>query len=86
MEISATVERGGLWVAQTPQLFPIAELAAAMDAAFNAGHELTDEASAMEFAGAKPGLVMGSPANIKITHPGDLAIAEAWLGRPGITA
>jgi 2-C-methyl-D-erythritol 4-phosphate cytidylyltransferase len=62
-------------------LFRIAALAEAIDAAQREGHELTDEASAMEFVGARPKLVMGSVANIKITHPTDLAIAEALLGR-----
>lgn len=78
-EITATVDRSGLWAAQTPQLFPLAALSDAIDAAQQSGHELTDEASAMELAGARPKLVMGSAANIKITHPSDLAIAEAWL-------
>ena len=80
-EITATVDRGGLWVAQTPQLFRIRALAKAIDAAHREGREITDEASAMEFIGAKPKLVMGSVANIKITHPTDLAIAEALLER-----
>jgi 2-C-methyl-D-erythritol 4-phosphate cytidylyltransferase len=80
-EISATVDRSGLWAAQTPQLFRVGALAEAIDAAHEAGQELTDEASAMEFVGARPKLVMGSVANIKITHPTDLAIAEALLGR-----
>jgi len=80
-EITGTVDRSGLWAAQTPQLFRIAALAEAIDAAQREGHELTDEASAMEFVGARPKLVMGSVANIKITHPTDLAIAEALLGR-----
>ncbi len=78
-EITATVDRSGLWAAQTPQLFPLAALSDAIDAAQREGCELTDEASAMEFVGAKPKLVMGSAANIKVTHPSDLAIAEAWL-------
>lgn len=78
-EITATVDRSDLWAAQTPQLFPLGALADAIDAAQRDGRELTDEASAMEFAGASPKLVMGSAANIKITHPSDLAIAEAWL-------
>lgn len=78
-EITATVDRSGLWAAQTPQLFPLHALLDAIDAAQRDGRELTDEASAMEFAGARPKLVMGSAANIKITHPSDLAIAEAWL-------
>ena len=80
-EIVATVDRNGLWAAQTPQLFRIGALARAIDAAHLDGQELTDEASAMEFVGVKPQLVMGSAANIKITHPSDLAIAEALLGR-----
>ena len=80
-EIIATVDRNGLWAAQTPQLFRIGALADAIDAAQRDGHEITDEASAMEFVGAKPKLVMGSVANIKITHSSDLAIAEALLKR-----
>ena len=40
----------------------------------------------MEFVGAKPKLVMGSVANIKITHPVDLAIAEALLKRRSQTS
>ncbi len=78
-EVTATVDRSGLWAAQTPQLFPVRALSDAIDAAQRDGRELTDEASAMELAGARPKLVMGSAANIKITHPSDLAIAEAWL-------
>ena len=78
-EITSTVDRSGLWAAQTPQLFHVSALSDAIDAAQRDGRELTDEASAMELAGARPKLVMGSAANIKITHPSDLAIAEAWL-------
>ncbi len=80
-EIETTVDRSGLWAAQTPQLFRVGALAQAIDAAKIAGCELTDEASAMEFAGIRPLLVMGSAANIKITHPSDLAIAEALITR-----
>ena len=80
-EIMDTVDRSGLWAAQTPQLFRVEALAEAIDAAHLAGCELTDEASAMEFVGARPKLVMGSVSNIKITHPADLAIAEALLAR-----
>jgi len=80
-EIVATVDRTGLWAAQTPQLFRVGVLADAIDAAHEAGCDLTDEASAMEFVGIKPLLVMGSSANIKITHSSDLAIAEALFSR-----
>jgi 2-C-methyl-D-erythritol 4-phosphate cytidylyltransferase len=80
-EIVATVDRTGLWAAQTPQLFRVGVLADAIDEAHEAGRQLTDEASAMEFVGIKPQLVMGSSANIKITHSSDLAIAEALFSR-----
>jgi 2-C-methyl-D-erythritol 4-phosphate cytidylyltransferase len=81
LEITDTVDRTGLWAAQTPQLFRIKKLAKAIDMAHQEGFAITDEASAMEFAGARPKLVMGSVANIKITHPSDLAIAGVLLGR-----
>lgn len=77
--IEATVEREGLWAAQTPQLFRLEALLAALREALQAGAEPTDEAAAMERAGARPTLVMGSASNIKITWPQDLAVAEAWL-------
>jgi 2-C-methyl-D-erythritol 4-phosphate cytidylyltransferase len=85
-EIDSTVDRRGLWAAQTPQLFCVETLAKAIDAASLAGCEVTDEASAMEFAGFHPKLVMGSVANIKITHSSDLAVAEALLKRRGQTS
>ena len=84
--IAETVDRQGMWAAQTPQLFQTDALANAIDAAQKDGRRLTDEASAMEFVGAKPKLVMGSAANIKITHPSDLAIAEALMGRKEISS
>ena len=80
-EIVSTLDRSALWAAQTPQLFRVGVLADAIDAAHEAGRALTDEASAMEFVGIKPLLVMGSSANIKITHSSDLAIAEALFSR-----
>lgn len=75
-----TVGRNHLWAAQTPQLFPLQRLTTALEALIAEGVAPTDEASAMQYAGARPLLVMGSPANIKITWPGDVAIAQAWLG------
>ena len=79
--IDATVERAGLWAAQTPQLFPLDRLSSALQDMLDAGVAPTDEAAAMERAGARPLLVMGSPVNVKITWPEDVGIAEAWLRR-----
>lgn len=77
--IDATVDRGGLWRAQTPQLFPLRRLSEALSAALEAADPPTDEAAAMERAGARPLLVMGARINFKITGPEDLAVAEALL-------
>lgn len=77
--IESTLDRDGLWAAQTPQLFPVARLAGALDARLRAQLPPTDEAGAMEAAGARPRLVRGAVTNLKVTWPGDLAVAEAIL-------
>jgi 2-C-methyl-D-erythritol 4-phosphate cytidylyltransferase len=46
------------------------------------GHDLTDEASAIEWAGHAPRLVQGSLRNFKVTYPEDFDLAEAILLRP----
>ena len=77
--VAETVDRDRLWRAFTPQVFPFGRLRAALRAAIAASFMVTDEAQAMERAGACPVLVEGSPGNIKITRPQDLALARAWL-------
>ena len=74
--VAATVPRDGLYRAQTPQAARLGRLLAALAAAPGA----TDEASALESGGARPLLVAGSPANIKVTEPDDLALAARLLG------
>lgn len=71
--IDGTVPRERLWRAFTPQLFRRLQLQRALDAARRDGVEATDEAMAMERQGARPLLVEGSDANLKITTPADLA-------------
>ena len=77
--VAETVLRDGLWLAQTPQMFRYGMLREALTRARDSGSTVTDEASAMEQAGHRPRLVPGSPGNIKITHPGDLALAARHL-------
>ena len=77
--IGETVPRAGLWRALTPQVFQLAALRDALESAMHAGVEITDEASAMEYSGARPRLVHGHADNIKITLPEDLALAELFL-------
>jgi len=77
---AATVERRDKWAAQTPQMFRIGVLSAALQ---RAGDTVTDEAGAIEAAGLQPRLVMGDAANIKITWPEDLARAQALVTARG---
>ena len=82
--IERTVDRSKFWAAQTPQLFRAEELAVNLQAALNAGMRPTDEAAAMEFAGARPLLVQGRTTNIKITGVDDLSLAEFILQRQAV--
>jgi 2-C-methyl-D-erythritol 4-phosphate cytidylyltransferase len=82
--IEATLDRSRCWAAQTPQLFRLADLLPALEAALAAGEVPTDEAAAMERAGRRPLLVEGSTANIKITGPEDLALAQFILQRQSL--
>jgi 2-C-methyl-D-erythritol 4-phosphate cytidylyltransferase len=77
--IDHTVEREQLWHALTPQMFPLKSLFNNLQSALANGFEVTDEASAMEYAGAKPKLVSGRSDNLKITRPEDLKLAEFYL-------
>jgi len=77
--IARTESRNGLWQAQTPQMFRIGMLREAIAQAERAGHDLTDEASAIEWLGHAPRLVQGSLRNFKVTYPEDFALAEAIL-------
>ena len=74
--VAGTVERADKWLAQTPQMFRIGDLQAALQAA---GDTVTDDASAMEALGHAPLLVEGSAQNFKVTYPQDFAMAEALL-------
>ncbi|HEV3422283.1 MAG TPA: 2-C-methyl-D-erythritol 4-phosphate cytidylyltransferase [Paraburkholderia sp.] len=81
-QIARTEPRDGLWQAQTPQMFRIGMLREAILRAQQDGHDLTDEASAIEWLGHAPRLVQGSLRNFKVTYPEDFDLAEAILGRP----
>jgi 2-C-methyl-D-erythritol 4-phosphate cytidylyltransferase len=78
--VVATVDRSDKWLAQTPQMFRLGPLRAALALHTDTGFEgVTDEASAMELAGHSPLLVPGSAQNFKVTYPEDFALAEAIL-------
>ena len=81
--ISATISRADLWHAQTPQMFRLAALRGALQAALADNVIVTDEAQAMERVGSMPLIVEGHPDNIKITRREDLALAERILRSQG---
>ncbi len=74
-----TLDRRGLWRAQTPQGFRREVYAAAMRRAMKEGGDATDDASLVERAGGAVTLVEGDPSNLKITTAADLRAAEALL-------
>ncbi len=78
-EIAHTVDRSGLWQAQTPQAArrPVLEQAFA----WAQEHRFigTDEASILEAAGIPVRVVEGSERNLKVTRPEDLQVASALL-------
>lgn len=81
--IVGTVDRAGLWGAQTPQAFRVDALRAAQASAIEAG-ELdlaTDEAWLIERVGGTVLLEEAGSANLKVTEGADLAVAEALLRR-----
>ncbi len=79
-KIDATVDRTGLFRAQTPQAFRTDRLIAAY-AAWPQGQAPTDDAAVVEADGGVVVLVEGHPALMKLTYPEDFAMAEASLPR-----
>jgi 2-C-methyl-D-erythritol 4-phosphate cytidylyltransferase/2-C-methyl-D-erythritol 2,4-cyclodiphosphate synthase len=74
---TGTVDRRGLWQAQTPQAFPVRLLREALARASAEGRSGTDEAGLVEALGKRPRLVLGDPRNLKVTEPADLDLALA---------
>src|SRR5690606_30009821 len=75
---AGSIDRNGLWLAQTPQMFQAGPLLQALQSA-QGSEKVTDEASAMELAGHNPCLVLGSVRNFKVTWPEDFELMERWL-------
>ena len=79
--VRQTVDRDGLFQAQTPQCFRTALLREAFEKlrAAEPATAVTDDAQVVENAGGEVMGTPGSPANIKITTLDDLPLAEALL-------
>jgi 2-C-methyl-D-erythritol 4-phosphate cytidylyltransferase/2-C-methyl-D-erythritol 2,4-cyclodiphosphate synthase len=75
-----TVDRTGLWRAQTPQAFAFGAILDAHERALASNvTDATDDAAVAALAGIDVALVMGSERNIKLTTAEDLALAEQML-------
>ncbi|MDQ3103074.1 MAG: 2-C-methyl-D-erythritol 4-phosphate cytidylyltransferase [Actinomycetota bacterium] len=79
--VGGTVDRAGLWAAQTPQAFRVEALRAAQLAASEAGElaTATDEAWLIERVGGTVLLEEVGAPNLKVTSEADLAVAAALL-------
>lgn len=81
--ITATIPRERVVLAQTPQGARVGLLRRAYAEADADGFAGTDEASLLERAGVEVAVVAGSAKNFKITQPGDIELAEFYLGQAG---
>jgi 2-C-methyl-D-erythritol 4-phosphate cytidylyltransferase len=79
--VTATIPRERIVLAQTPQGALFGLLRRAFVEAETDGFEGTDEASLLERAGIEVAVVAGSARNFKITQPGDIELAEFYLGK-----
>lgn len=75
-----TLRRDLLWTVQTPQIFRYETIRHAYEKAFEDSFSSTDDSALVERYGGKVKVVPGSYRNIKVTTPGDLLIAEQFLG------
>lgn len=75
--ITETVDRGGMWRAQTPQAFPRAMIERAYAQARRDGVTATDDAALCERIGERVVVVPGAERAMKITTESDFALVEA---------
>jgi 2-C-methyl-D-erythritol 4-phosphate cytidylyltransferase len=76
-KVIETVDRFGIWRAQTPQAFPREIIVRAHREAREADRVATDDAALCEGIGLPVILVRGSERAVKITEETDFALAEA---------
>ena len=80
--IVKNINRSGLWLAQTPQVFKYSILAEAYRMYDARRVDVTDESGLVELLGVKVRTVAGSIFNIKITREEDLVLAQLIAGMP----
>ena len=78
-DVGATLDRGRLWAAQTPQVFRVAALRDVLGGDPDRIGTATDEAMLVEAAGERVLIHPSPPENLKVTTPLDLRLAELLL-------
>ncbi len=82
--VSGTVDRTGLWRAQTPQGFHFGLICSAHEQAATAGRtDFTDDSALVEWVGHRVKVVEGSRQNEKLTTREDLVMADRMVGGAG---
>ncbi|MGC2061340.1 MAG: 2-C-methyl-D-erythritol 4-phosphate cytidylyltransferase [Thermodesulfovibrionales bacterium] len=81
--VTRTYDRSMLWAIQTPQVFSYSVLRAAYEKAKDESFHATDDSALVERYGGTVRIVQGSYANIKVTTPEDLLVAELFLSARG---
>src|SRR5688572_16676019 len=77
--VTGTLDRSRLWAIQTPQAFRRAALERALDVGDELLAQATDDAWLVERTGGTVRVVESTPANLKVTTPHDLRLAELLL-------
>lgn len=75
--ITKTIDRKKIWLAQTPQVFPLKKLISCFKSIEKLNKEWTDDASIFEYFKYPVKIVPGTNTNIKITNKEDIFIADA---------
>ncbi len=79
--IIGSVEREGVWIMETPQVFDRTLLSTAYDRIVQEGLRVTDEVSAVQHMGVDVFVLNNPSPNPKITYPADLELAARMLQR-----
>ncbi len=77
--ITESLDRTGVWVMETPQVFSKLLLTQAYEAVIRDAALVTDEVSAVQHIGVNVFVVENMAPNPKITFPADLVLAERFL-------
>ncbi|HIW07289.1 MAG TPA: 2-C-methyl-D-erythritol 4-phosphate cytidylyltransferase [Candidatus Ignatzschineria merdigallinarum] len=77
--ITKTLNRDQIWLAQTPQMAPLKLLLEATRKIMQDGANVTDEASVLEYNGYFPKIYRGYHHNFKITYPEDLRLMSLYF-------